>query len=193
MCADAFDIIKTRRTIRQYKQRDIALDELREIVDAGRYAPSARNVQPLEYVVVDRDGPRQEMFKCMGFGGELDSLEGKEPVAYVVVLINKNIESNWYRHDSGMAVQNMMLAAWSKGIASCVLARINRERIRELLKIPDRYEIDLVVTMGYPAEKSVAEDMKEGKDGDTRYYRDDKGVLHVPKRRPDDVMHRNGF
>jgi len=162
-----------------------------DIVDAARFAPSARNLQPLEYIVIDSSGPTEEMFRCMGFGGDTGRLEGKEPAAYIVVLINKNVPSNWCKHDSGMAIQNMMLAAWSKGIASCVLARINRDAIRKLLGVPDCYEIDLVITLGYPAEESVTEDV--GKEDDTAYSRDSKGVLHIPKKRLEDIMHRNRF
>jgi nitroreductase len=190
---ELINIIKGRRTIRLYEQRDIASDDLKEMVDAARFAPSARNVQPLEYIIIDSDGPLDEMFSCMGFGGGIDEndFEERKPRAYVVVLVNKDIPSNWYEHDSGMAVQNLMLAAWSKGIASCVLAKINRNGIRELLGVPDNYEIDLVITLGYPAEKSVVEDV--GKNEDISYSRDSQGTLHIPKKRIEDVMHRNGF
>ena len=184
------EVIRTRRTIRQYQQKAIPYKELEDCVDAARLAPSARNSQPLEYVIVDAKDILKDMFSCMGFGGGISSFAGKEPMAYVVVLVNKDLKGPWTAYDSGLAIENLCLAAWEKGIGSCILARINRDKIRQLLKIPDKFEIDLVVTMGYPAEKSVAEDMKGEA---TDYKRDEKGILHIPKRPLKKIAHRNGF
>ena len=183
------EILKTRRTVRLFQQREIPWRDLEECIEAARLAPSARNLQPFEYIVVDFHGPLEEMFSCMGFGGGITSFRGKEPVAYAVVLINKDLRGNWYAHDCGLAVGNLVLAAWEKGIGSCILARIERDKIRKVLKVPDKYEIELVVTLGYPAEKPVIEEMEE----EAEYRRDEKGVLHVPKRPLRQILHRNGF
>jgi nitroreductase len=186
---DFSEILKTRRTVRLYQQKPVPLKELEECVDMARLAPSARNVQPLEYVVVTEEKLCKEMFPCIGMGGGLSDFSGKEPAAYVVVLISKELKGNWTSHDCGMAVENLLLAAWEKGIASCTLARIDREKIRALLRIPDTHDVELVVTMGYPAEKPVAEEMEK----DTQSYRDAKGILHVPKRPLKEILHRNCF
>jgi nitroreductase len=183
------EILKTRRTVRLYQQKPLSLSELEECVDAARLAPSARNIQPMEYVLVTDERLRKEMFSCIGLGGGVSDFRGKEPMAYVVVLINRELKGDFAIHDCGLAVQNLVLAAWDKGIASCILARINKDKIRSLLKIPEKYDIELVVTMGYPAEKPVAEDIQK----DTSGYRDSKGTLHVPKRRLKDILHRDGF
>jgi len=183
------EVIKTRRTIRQYEQKAIPYKELEDCVDAARLAPSARNIQPLEYVIVDSHEMRKDMFSCMGFGGGVTNLSGKEPVAYVVILVNKDLKGPWAAYDCGLAIENLCLAAWEKGIGSCILARINRDKIRQILKIPEKYEIDIVVTLGYPAEKSVAYDAEGAMD----YHRDEKGVLHIPKRPLSKITHRNGF
>ena len=183
------EILRTRRTVRMYQQKEIPYKELEKCVDAARFAPSARNIQPMEYVLVTEEKLRKEMFSCMGLGGGVSDFKGKEPAVYAVVLVNNGLKGQWYAHDCGLAVQNLVLAAWEKGIGSCILARVNKEKIRSLLKIPDTHEIELVVTMGYPAEKPVAVEMEK----DTSSYRDAKGTLHVPKRRLKDVLHRDGF
>ena len=183
------EILKTRRTVRLYQQKPIPWKELEECVDAARFAPSARNIQPMEYVAVTEEKLRKDMFSCMGMGGGVSDFRGKEPMAYVAILINKELKGDWTSHDCGLAVQSLVLAAWEKGIASCILAMINREKIRSLLKIPDTHEIELVLTMGYPAEKPVAEEMQK----DTGSYRDAKGTLHVPKRPLKKILHRDGF
>jgi nitroreductase len=187
------DLIASRRTIRLFQQKPVPYGMLEPIVDAARLAPTARNAQPLEFIAVDSDGPLSGMFDCMGMGGELsrDSFQGKEPMAYIVILVNKEIETKWTQYDAGIASQNIMLSAWGQGIGSCLLAKINRDGIRELLNVPVSYEIDLVVALGYPAEQSVAEDARPGTE--MHYYRDKDGRLHIPKRRLKDVLHRNSF
>ena len=212
------EILKTRRTVRLYQQKPIPEKELEEIVDAARMAPSARNIQPLEYVVVDSEKLRKEMLPCIGLGGFVSSIvkdySEKQPMAYAVVLVKKELKGNWTNHDCGLALENLVLAAWEKGIASCIVANINRDKIRSLLKIPEEYDIDVLVTLGYPDEKPVAEEMelrteggqkKEGDksrlqatgrllgESDTPVFRDGKGVLRVPKRPLRKILHRNGF
>jgi nitroreductase len=181
--------LRTRRTVRLFQQKRIPYRHLEECVEAARLAPSARNIQPLEYVVVDSEKLRGKMFSCLGMGGGITDFSGREPAAYVAVLVNRELRGEWAGHDCGMAAENLVLAAWNRGIGSCILARINRDKIREILGIPDRYETDLVVALGYPAEKPVPEDMTES----TNSYRDGKGVLHVPKRPLKQILHRNGF
>jgi nitroreductase len=187
------EILKTRRTVRLYQQKPIPWKELEECVDAARLAPSARNIQPFEYVVVTDEKVRKDMLSCMGLGGFISNVvkdySTKQPAAYAVVLANKELRGDWTSHDCGLAVENLVLAAWEKGIASCILARVNREKIKEILKIPEKYDIELVVTMGYPAEKPIPEEMKEKTD----LYRDEKGVLHVPKRPLKSILHKDGF
>lgn len=187
------EVIAGRRTIRLFQQKQVPYAELERMVDAARLAPTARNAQPLEFAVVDSEGQLAGMFDCMGMGGELsrEDFKGKEPMAYVVILIRKELETKWTKYDAGIASQNIMLSAWDQGIGSCLLAKINREGIRKLLKVPDSYDIDLVVALGYPAEQSVAEDVKPGRE--MNYYRDKDGRLHIPKRRLKDVLHRNSF
>jgi nitroreductase len=187
------EILRTRRTVRLYQQKPIPWEELKECVDAARFAPSARNIQPMEYVVVTEENLRKEMLSCMGLGGFISNVvkdySTRQPMAYIVVLVNKELRGNWTSHDCGLAVGNLVLAAWEKGIASCILARINKDKIHSLLKIPGTHEIELVVTMGYPAEKPVAVEMEK----DTSAFRDAKGILHVPKRPLKQILHRNGF
>ncbi len=78
-----------------------------------------------------------------------------------------------------------MLGAAETGLAGCILGAINRERLKRYLAIPARYQVLLAVALGYPRETVVLEEMKEG---DYKYWRDEKGVHHVPKRRLSDII-----
>ena len=66
------------------------------------------------------------------------------------------------------------------GLGCCLIGSIKRDSLKKVLSIPDRYEILLVIAIGKPGEKVVIEKLPEG--GDVKYWRDQEGVHHVPKR-----------
>jgi len=110
---DIYEIIKKRRTIRRFKQKEIKSELLLKFVDMARIAPSASNLQPLEYIIVNKKEIVDKIFPNLGWAGYLGKEgpppEGKRPVAYIVVVINKNIQSSSYQHDSGAAIENILL------------------------------------------------------------------------------------
>jgi nitroreductase len=99
---------------------------------------------------------RDLIFENVYFGGEVEKLRKKEnrPVAYILVLVNKKIRSAGFKHDVGLAVGNIVLAAFEMKIGCCIMGAIEREKIKKILKIPENYYLDLVVALGYPAEKA---------------------------------------
>lgn len=188
-----YDLIVSRRSIRQFKPEPISLDILKDIANAGRLAPSAANRQPLELVLVEEEGIRNELFPCLKWAGyiapEGNPEPGQEPRAYIVVLVNSKIREKGFEWDVGAAAENMILAAWDKGIGSCWIISVERDRLRDLLQVPELYRIDSVLALGYPAEAPLIEDMKDS----VEYWKDDQGRLHVPKRRLEEVIHFNRF
>ncbi|MFU0801055.1 MAG: nitroreductase family protein [Xylanivirga thermophila] len=185
--------IKARRTIRKYKQERIDMKFLKDLVDVARLAPSAANRQPLEYIIVNKTDMLSKVFDTLKWAGYIKPFgtpeEGERPVAYIVVLINKDRAGSMAEHDVGASVQNILLSAWEKGIGSCWIGSVDRRALREILNIPDRYEIDCVIALGYAAQEAIEED----RDDTIRYYLDDQGVLHVPKRPLDNILHIDGF
>jgi len=186
-------IIKSRRTIRQFQQKEIPKEILEECVDAGRLAPSAMNRQPLEYIVVNNEDVREQVFKTLGWGGKLsqEQLEKHQPKAYIIVLVNKQINPDC-DFDVGLAVENIVLLAWSKGVVSCILGAIDKEKIKNICQVPDNFEIKLVIALGYPAEKSIIGEIEDN-DKTTSYWRDENNVLHVPKRKLENIIHFDKF
>ena len=163
------------------------------LVEAARLAPSAANVQPLEFVVVDEPGKVGEVFPCLKWAAYIapagDPKAGEEPAAYVVTLVNSKLREKMYEYDVGAAMENMILAALAEGVGSCWLLSIDRDRLRVILSVPGEYRIDSVLALGYAAEEPVAEVL-----GDScRYWKDADGRLHVPKRPLASVLHRNKF
>jgi nitroreductase len=188
-----YDLIVSRRTVRQFKPAPVPRPILEKIVDAGRLAPSAGNMQPLEFVVVDDGETRARIFPCLRWAGyiapEGNPRPGQEPMAYVFPVINLSVREKGYENDVGAAVENMILAAWAEGIGSCWLISVERGKVAEILNIPQGFRVDSVIALGYPAESPVVEDFKDS----VKYWKDDQGVLHVPKRRLEDVLHFNRY
>lgn len=192
---DVWEAIKSRRSVRMFRQEAISKESLLELVEAARCAPSAANRQPLEFVIADSEERRNEIFAQLAWAAYVqprrDPPAGKQPVAYIIVLVNtERAMANLGNVDAAAAIENILLAAQGKGIGSCWLGSINRDELREILDIPDKYDIDSVVTLGYSDEAPVMEDCK----GDSiEYYLDDKDVLHVPKRPVRSITHMNKF
>jgi nitroreductase len=187
------DLILSRRTIRQFKRLPVERSILQDVVNAGRLAPSAANLQPLEFVVIDDEKVCRQVFPCLRWAAYIaprgNPRPGQEPMAYVVTLVNLGIRDKGFEYDVGAAMENMILAAREAGLASCWLLSVEREKIAAILKIPATYRIDSVLALGAPAERPLAEEMTES----FKYWQDAEGVLHVPKRPLRSVCHFNRF
>ena len=188
-----YDIIVSRRTVRQFRPDPVPRLVLERIVEAGRLAPSAANLQPLEFILVDEEAVRPEVFPCLKWAAYIAPAgnpgPGREPMAYVVVLANSAVRETGYEYDVGAAMENMILAGLTEGVASCWLLSVDRDRLREILMVPKTHKIDSVLALGYPAERPAAEEMKDS----CRYWKDADGALHVPKRKLKDVLHYRKF
>ena len=190
---EAHDIIVARRTIRRFRPEPLPPGTLDALVDAARLAPSAANMQPLEFIAVDDPWTRAEVFPCLRWAAYIapagDPKPGEEPTAYVVTLVNTKVREKMFEYDVGAAVENMIISALGEGIGSCWMLSVDRERLKGILGVPDGYKIDCVLALGYPAEDPVAEDLEDS----LKYWKDGEGRLHVPKRTRAAVLHRNRF
>lgn len=205
---EVYRAILKRRSIRNFQQRRIVTRELRRMVNAARVAPSAANLQPLEYLVVTAKSLCEQAFRHLKWAGYIAPFgspkPGCEPVAYIIILANKKkVSHSIMRRDEkglrysfkvelrdvGAAAENIMLFARSKGIASCWLGAINRPKIRKIFSIPKHLEVDSVIALGYPKMVSKTARYKNS----VKYWLDKKGVLHVPKRPLKEILHWQRF
>ncbi|MDP2914934.1 MAG: nitroreductase family protein [Candidatus Aminicenantes bacterium] len=188
-----YDLIVARRSIRQFGPKPVGRDILVKIVNAGRLAPSAANLQPLEFVLIDEEVRKKEIFACLKWASAIaprgNPRPGHEPQAYVAVLVNSRIRGEMYEYDVGAAIENMSLAALGEGIAGCWLISIDKAKVGELLSIPDSHKLDSILALGYPAQVSKAEDFVDS----TKYWQDEDFTFHVPKRTLESVLHLNQF
>jgi len=197
---DIYEAITRRRSIRRFKDAPVAYAILERCVNAARLAPTAINSQLCEYIVVDDERLLLQVLEAVSvWAGVPRPKDGwsseRRPKAYIVTLINTELalELGTSKRDAdysiALAVENMVLVAQEHRLGSCVLTSINRKKLRRVLKIPDRYEIAILLALGFPDESPVVEVAT----GSIERWIDGNGVLHVPKRRLEDILHRNRF
>jgi len=183
------ELVRKTRSIRRFDQsRRISRETLRELVDLARITASGSNKQPLKYMLFDDSADTDRIFPLTAWAGYLPDWpgpeEGERPAAYILILLDKEI-SETVDCDHGIAAQTIALAAMEKGIGTCMIGSIKRVPLRREFAIPDRYEIKLILALGYPVETVVLDEIK---DGDVKYWRDENRVHHVPKRSLDEVI-----
>jgi nitroreductase len=129
------------------------------------------------------------IFPCLSWAAYLKDWPGpgpgERPAAYIVILGDTAIQADCDR-DLGIAAQSIMLGATARGLGGCMLAAVNRRELARILGPLQGLEILLVLALGTPREEVVVEPV--GPDGDIRYWRDERGVHHVPKRRLEEII-----
>ncbi|MDR0754254.1 MAG: nitroreductase family protein [Prevotellaceae bacterium] len=182
-------ICKNRSYRRFYEDVNVDVQTLKSLVDLARLSPSARNLQPLKYIISVNREINEKIFATLAWAGYLKEwqgpVEGERPAAYIVVVADKNITQGKTEHDEGIISQSILLGAVEKGLGGCIIVSVKRQELAEILSLPLQYEIVLVIALGKPKEKVVITDVK---DDDIKYFRDENAVHHVPKRTLDDII-----
>ncbi len=186
---DIYDlVIKNRSYRRFYQDERIKREQLIELVNLARLSASGSNKQALKFVIVNDPDTCDIVFPSTLWAGYLEDWDGpdkgEQPAAYIIILGDNNISKS-FGVDHGIAAQSILLGATEKGLGGCMIGSIKRKKLRQDLSIPSRYEILLIIAMGKPREKVVID---KAKDGDIKYWRDDKDIHHVPKRSLDDLI-----
>lgn len=176
-------IRKNRSCRRFFQQHTIPMETLEDLINLARLSPSAANRQPLVYILSNDPGINEKIFPCLGWAAYLKDWAGPEPgeqpAAYIVILGDTRITRQFFS-DDGIAAHSILLGAREQGLAGCMMASIKKKALSQVLSIAPHYEILLVVALGKPKESAEIESV--GDDGDIRYWRDEKGGHHVPKR-----------
>jgi len=136
--------LKDRRTIRSFQEKMIADKEIEMILEAGRWAPSASNRQPWEFVVIKNEVKKQELAKIARYGKFI------EYAPLIIAIIGKIKQNpNWYIQDTSLVSMNMMLMAWALGIGTCWIGSMDREKAKEILELGKNDFVLTVLPMGY--------------------------------------------
>ena len=184
-----YDIVLRNRSFRRFYQEErIEREVLVNLVELARLSASGSNKQALKFVLINDPGKCDILFPSVEWAGYLENWDGptkgEQPSAYIIILGDTAI-SKTFGVDHGIAAQSILLGATEKGYGGCMIASIRRKKLRHDLKIPGEYEILLVLALGKPKEKVIIDEVR---DGDIKYWRDNKDVHHVPKRSIRDLI-----
>ncbi|HHY04569.1 MAG TPA: nitroreductase family protein [Thermoanaerobacterales bacterium] len=149
-------LLKERRSIREYIKKPISREILEDIIDCGRLAPSARNIQPWLFVVVTEQEGKQQLANLATHGKFI-----ADAAACVAVFCER--DQQYFLEDGSAATQNIIIAAKSYGIDSCWVAGNGKEYaedVREFLNVPENYTLISLISLGY-SDKTAERSKKQ--------------------------------
>ena len=183
------ELVRKARSYRRFREESISEETLRELVNFARLSSCMLNLQPLKYILSFKKETNELIFPLLAWAAYLKDWagpeEGQRPSAYIIILGDTSISKS-FGCDHGIASQSIVLGAAEKGLTCCMIGAVNRERLREIFKVPEQFDILHLIALGRPGEEIRIE--KVGPDGDIKYWRDDSGVHHVPKRSLDEII-----
>lgn len=184
------ELLLHNRSIRSFdKSVKISENELLDMIECTRYCPSSANIQPLKFRPVYLEEECSKVFSGTKWAGYLKDMEippkGGEPVAYIIVMHDKNIAQNTapFMKDTGIVSHTILLRACEMGYSGCMIGSFDKDIITNALSIPENYEITLVLAMGKANEAPKIIDNS----GDIKYYREN-GEHFVPKRTMEEII-----
>ena len=177
-------LTRANRSIRRFIESHRITDKkMTRLVNLARLSASGANLQPLKFILSNTEDRNQRIFPYLGWAGYIKEWdgpqEGERPSGYIILVGDQELAKS-FQYDAGIACQSITLGAVELGLGACLIGSIKREALREVLSIPERYEILLVIALGKPAETVVIEDLEP--EGDIKYWRDENEFHHVPKR-----------
>ena len=154
---EVFDCIRTRRSIRKYKDKPVEWDKIVEILQAGKYAPFAGNIFNVKFIVIKNEAKRAAIAEaCLQQYWMQDA-----PIQIVVVGEPEKAERYYGTRGSRLytiqgaasAAENMLLTAHSLGLGSCWVGAFDEEEIRRICNLPEHVNVQAIITIGYADEQ----------------------------------------
>ena len=145
------NFIKTRFSVRKFKDKTVEDKKIREILDCGRQAPSGLNNQPWIFIVIKDNEIKEKVASCTKYGKILRS-------SNVLIAVFFNQDEGYNRTKDiqalGACIENMMLAIHVLGLGGVWIGEIlnQREKVEKILEVPKSFELQAVVALGYPPE-----------------------------------------
>jgi nitroreductase len=168
---DLMTIIKERRSIRRYQDRQIPEAHIQQLLDSIRWSPSWANTQCWEVVLV-KDGATKERLKgCLHPTNPAQKAMVEAPVVFALCgrlkssgFYNGVVTTkfgDWFMFDLGIAVQSLCLTAHELGLGTVIVGLLDHDKTRPVLGVPEGYEVVALVPAGYPAKDSPAPRRRE--------------------------------
>lgn len=186
------DTLATRRTYRRFEQKPVPQDVVDDIIEAVRLSSSGANRQAVRLVVVNQPTDVARVQPLVKWAAYLPPEQGTPkadelPTLFVAVVKDTAIPGD-PATDIGIALANMTLAAWDKGVGSCIMGAINKPALSELLGIAEPDKLAFMVALGYPAHTAKVVPMTE--ETGIKYYLDEDRNYCVPKRSREELARK---
>ncbi len=152
---DALTAITTRRSVRRFSQKPVPDELINKLINAGRLAPTANNVQPWEFVVVTNKETRERIARLANYG----SFIADAPVCIAVFCK----DTKYYLEDGSAATENILITAHAVGLGSCWVAGDKKpycNEIKEILNVPSTYKLISLLPVGYPLNTPTTHDKR---------------------------------
>lgn len=150
---ETWDAIRARRNVRQYTTQPVSEDDLNRIAEAGWRAPSAKNRQPWDIVIVTDSAQLQELSTVWMGAGHIAAAAAA--IAFVVPVPSDERRKITDQYDVGQATMAMMLAATDLGIGTGHSSVGDQDKARAILGVPDDYLVAYLLGIGYPADRPL--------------------------------------
>ena len=189
------EIVRLNRSRREYTPGvKIPHEKLLEWIDNARLTPSTVNIQPLKYIIVEKDDEVDFIRSHVHFAGKLPNYSGPDkdhsPSAYIIIVTDKYLAKTIepFDKDVGIAAQTILLSATEAGYGGCMIGAFDLKPVCDHYNLGDDLVPRLIVSLGKPDDDYI-EIVTEDVSGleDTSYYRIGN-VHHVPKRTLDDII-----
>ncbi len=185
---DLEKLVQKSRSTRRFKNDYfISLEDLRQLIDLARVSSSAKNMQPLKYILVTKKEIVLKLAQTSTWASHLKDWEqsdNERPSAFIIMLNDTSIDG-FAMFDAGVSFEAISLGAKTKGLAVCPLASIDKNMCKQIFNIPSNLEILIGVAVGESAENIKIVDIKNS---DINYYRDEKDNHCVPKRELKEII-----
>jgi len=161
---DIYETIKTRRSVRAYKNEPIKEEVLNRILEAARLAPSANNSQNYKFIIV-KDPQRK---KALAKGALNQDFISQAPIVIVGVALNSELDEDsqvpFFAVDLAIAFDHLTLAAAAEGLGTCWIGAFSQDEVKKVLDIPERYQIIALMPLGVPDDNPAPKHRKDLKD-----------------------------
>lgn len=159
---NVMEVIKTRRSIRDFKSDPIEDEKLLAVLEAARWAPSWANTQCWEFIVVKNVEVKKKLAETLTPNNPAANAIKNAPIVIVACaklgvsgyFRGKQVtdKGDWFMFDVALALQNLVLAAWSLGLGTVYVGAFDAKRAAEVLKVPPGVSVVALVPIGYPRE-----------------------------------------
>ena len=154
---DVWDAVVARRSVREYASRPIEPEKLRRVLEAGRQAPSAKNMQEWKFIVVQDERLRGELMRA----AKGQAFVGQAPVVIVacgtICDYRMTCGQLTYPIDVAIALDHMSLVAVEEGLGTCWVGAFYQDQVRDLLGVPESAQVVSLMTLGYPSSDAAPE------------------------------------